>query len=162
MNARRVAWFGFALALVLAPAGAWAQHEHLQHESKARETAFGKPADPAKAKRTIAIDMSDAMRFTPAEVTVERGETVRFVVTNSGKLDHEMVIGTRKELEEHAEAMRRNAAVDQHHGAANMAHVAPGGRGEIGWQFTRAGEFYFGCLVPGHFEAGMVGKVKVK
>jgi len=160
MNARRVAWLGFALAL--AQAGAWAQHEHSHHESQARETAFGKPADPAKAKRTIAIDMSDAMRFTPAEVAVERGETVRFVVTNSGKLDHEMVIGTRKELEEHAEAMRRNTSMDHHHDAPNTAHVAPGSRGEIGWQFTRAGEFYFGCLVPGHFEAGMVGKVRVQ
>jgi uncharacterized cupredoxin-like copper-binding protein len=162
MSAHRVARLGFALALALAPAGAWAQHEHLHHESKARETAFGKPADPAKAKRTIAIDMSDAMRFTPAEVAVERGEIVRFVVTNSGKLDHEMVIGTRKELEEHAEAMRRNASMDHHDDAPNMVHVAPGGRGEIGWQFTRAGEFHFGCLVPGHFEAGMVGKVRVK
>ena len=34
--------------------------------------------------------------------------------------------------------------------------------GTVVWQFTRAGEFQFGCLVPGHFEAGMVGKVTVK
>lgn len=43
-----------------------------------------------------------------------------------------------------------------------MAHVKPRARGEIVWQFTRAGEFRFACLQPGHYEAGMSGKVVVK
>ena len=30
------------------------------------------------------------------------------------------------------------------------------------WEFTKAGEFYYGCLMPGHFEAGMIGKVIVR
>ena len=42
-----------------------------------------------------------------------------------------------------------------------MLHLAPGKTGEMGWQFTKAGEFLYGCLVPGHFEAGMVGTIKV-
>lgn len=130
--------------------------------AKAEETAFGKAADPAKAKRTVRVEMADTMKFSPSEITVKRGESIRFIATNKGQVPHEMVLGTRKELEEHAEAMRRNASMDHHDGAPNMVHVAPGGRGEIGWQFTRAGEFHFGCLVPGHFEAGMVGKVRVK
>jgi uncharacterized cupredoxin-like copper-binding protein len=33
---------------------------------------------------------------------------------------------------------------------------------ETVWQFTQAGEFRFACLVPGHLEAGVVGKVLVK
>ena len=48
------------------------------------------------------------------------------------------------------------------HDEPHMAHIAPGGTGEIGWRFPNAGTFYFGCLIPGHFEAGMVGKVTVK
>jgi len=43
-----------------------------------------------------------------------------------------------------------------------MAHVKPGATGEIVWQFTQAGEFQFACLIPGHFEAGMFGKVVVQ
>jgi uncharacterized cupredoxin-like copper-binding protein len=48
------------------------------------------------------------------------------------------------------------------HDEPYMAHVAPGKTDTIVWQFTRAGEFHFGCLVPGHFEAGMVGTITVK
>ncbi len=48
------------------------------------------------------------------------------------------------------------------HDDANMTHVAPGARGDIVWQFTRRGEYQFACLIPGHYEAGMVGKVVVR
>ena len=122
--------------------------------------AAGKPADPAKASRTIRVEMADTMRFTPAEITVKRGETVRFVATNKGQVMHEMVLGTMKDLRAHAEMMRKHPGM--HHDEANMLHVAPGKTGEMGWQFTRAGTYHYGCLVPGHFEAGMVGKVTVE
>jgi len=128
--------------------------------SKAEETAFGKAADPAKAVRTIRVDMADTMRFTPAQITVRRGEAVRFVATNRGKAMHEMVLGTMKELQAHAEMMRKHPGME--HDEPHMLHVAPGKTGEMGWRFTRAGEFFYGCLVPGHFEAGMVGKITVK
>lgn len=128
--------------------------------AKAEETAFGKAVDPARAKRTVRIEMADTMRFTPSEVSIRRGESVRFVATNAGKVQHEMVLGTRKDLEEHAALMRKFPEME--HDEPNMLHVAPGTGGEMGWQFTRAGEFYYGCLIAGHFEAGMIGKVIVK
>jgi uncharacterized cupredoxin-like copper-binding protein len=128
--------------------------------SKAEETAFGRAADPRKARRTIAVDMADTMRFTPAEITLKRGDTVRFVARNSGKVMHEMVLGTKKDLAEHAEMMKKHPGME--HDEPHMLHVAPGKTGEMGWRFTRAGEFWYGCLVPGHFEAGMVGRITVK
>ena len=128
--------------------------------SKAEETAFGKAADPKGAVRTIRIDMADTMRFTPAEVTVNRGDTVRFVATNNGKVMHEMVLGTMQDLREHAEMMKKHPGME--HDEPHMLHVAAGKSGQMGWRFTRAGEFFFGCLVPGHFEAGMVGRILVK
>ena len=127
--------------------------------SKAQETPFGKAADPKKAARTIRVDMADSMRFTPAAITVCRGDVVRFVATNKGKVMHEMVLGTMKELKDHAELMRKHPGME--HDEPHMLHVASGKTGEMGWRFTRAGEFYYGCLVPGHFEAGMVGRIKV-
>lgn len=128
--------------------------------SKARETPFGKPFDPRKAKREVRIDMTDTMRYSPAQITVKRGESVRFLARNRGQQMHEMVLGTRKELEDHAEMMRKHPGME--HDEPHMVHVAPGRIGQIGWQFTKAGEFHYGCLIPGHFEAGMVGKIVVK
>jgi len=139
---------GAALMALVSPA-AWAHGDH-QHAPAARTSA---------AARTIQIEMNDQMRFTPSRVTVKRGETVRFVVSNKGAVMHEMVIGTMAELKEHAEHMKKHP--NMKHAEANMAHVAPGRSGEIVWTFTKAGEVYFGCLIPGHFDAGMVGKVVV-
>ena len=85
--------------------------------------------------------------------------TVRFVAKNSSKQMHEMVIGSMKELKEHAELMKKHPGME--HEEPYMAHVEPGKKAQIVWQFTKAGEFNFGCLIPGHFEAGMIGSIKV-
>lgn len=123
-------------------------------------TAYGREGDPKKAKRVIRLTMTDAFRYTPAEISVKRGETVKFIAHNGGKQLHEMVLGTPDELRAHAELMKKFPEME--HADANMTHVKPGANGEIVWQFTQPGEFQFACLLPGHFEAGMVGKVSVK
>lgn len=101
------------------------QAKHQKYDAiKVEEHAFGREGDPKKVSRTIKLDMTDALRFTPGEVTVKRGETVKFVVSNSGKRLHEMVLGTTGELREHAELMKKFP--DMEHADANMAHVKPG------------------------------------
>jgi uncharacterized cupredoxin-like copper-binding protein len=150
------------LILTCAVLGAFANlaaaHDHEGQGVKGE--AFGRAGDPKKVSRTIDLDMSDAMRFAPAALAVKQGETVRFRLKNSGKVMHEMVLGTMQDLEAHAELMRKDAGM-HHHGAANMVHVAPGKTAALVWQFTNAGEFHYGCLVPGHFEAGMRGRIRV-
>ena len=128
--------------------------------SKAEPMPFGIAADPKRAARTMKIEMADTMRFTPAEVKVKRGEAVRFVVTNNGKQMHEMVLGTMDDLKKHAELMKKHPGME--HDEPHMAHVPPGKTAEMGWRFSKAGTFYYGCLLPGHFEAGMIGKVVVE
>ena len=128
--------------------------------TKAEQHPFGIAADPKKAARTMRVDMADTMRFTPAEVKVKRGEAVRFVITNKGKQMHEMVLGTMDELKKHAELMKKHPGME--HDEPHMAHVPPGKTAEMGWRFNKAGTFYYGCLLPGHFEAGMIGKVVVE
>lgn len=123
------------------------------------EKAFGRQGDPKRATRTIQVDMSDAMRFSPASLSVAQGETVRFVVKNSGKVMHEFVLGTLAELKEHAVLMKKFPNME--HDEPYMAHVAPGKTEIIVWQFSKAGDFHYGCLLPGHFEAGMVGSLSV-
>jgi uncharacterized cupredoxin-like copper-binding protein len=128
--------------------------------AKAEPTPFGIAADPRKAKRTIRVGMDDRMRFVPSKIEVRRGEVVRFVAANEGQVLHEMVLGTMADLKAHAELMKQFPGME--HDEPHMAHVAPGKTGEIGWRFTQPGTFHFGCLVPGHFEAGMVGTITVR
>jgi uncharacterized cupredoxin-like copper-binding protein len=156
------------MAAVAASAGLTA-HAHEAHRKPAgakpaaistEEKAFGRQGDPKRATRTIQVDMSDRMRFTPDAISVSQDETVRFVVRNSGKVMHEFVLGTMAELREHAELMKKFPNME--HDEPYMAHVAPGKTETMVWQFTRTGEFHFGCLLPGHFEAGMVGRLSVR
>lgn len=128
-------------------------------ESQEHGAALNRPGDPRKVSRTIEIRMGDDMRFKPARIEVKKGETIRFLVKNGGALRHEMVLGTMKELEEHAAHMRRSP--DMSHDDPNGVSVEPGGTGTLIRQFTTAGRLDFACLIPGHFEAGMVGKVVV-
>lgn len=145
------------LSIVIFSSIASASGTHVGGHSAA--DAIGIPGKPESVSRTIAIDMSDSMRFTPANITVKQNETIKFIVRNSGKIAHEMVLGTEKELKEHYEVMKKNPEME--HADDNMVTVQPGKTGEIIWQFTKAGKIDFACLLPGHYEAGMKGSVKV-
>ncbi len=123
------------------------------------EVAIGQPGKTANINRTINIDMTDNMRFTSADIAVKQGETIRFLVKNSGQIKHEMVLGTPKELKEHYAMMMKMPEME--HADANMITVAPGQTGEVVWQFTKAGKVDFACLQPGHYDAGMKGMVSV-
>ena len=163
---KRVRHLG-VLALAIAAGHAIAHDEHhkvdaktIRVEAKGHGAALGQPGDPAKVSRTIEVDMSDRMRFIPDHIEVKRGETIRFVVRNSGKVKHEMVLGTASELKAHAALMRKFPEME--HADPNQVAVESGRTGEMLWRFTQSGRFDFACLQPGHFESGMVGKVAVK
>lgn len=121
--------------------------------------AIGEEGQASQAKRTVRVDMSDSMRFTPSSFNAKRGETVRFVVHNSGKLRHEFVLGTPQALAEHYEVMKKNPEME--HADPNAVTVEPGKTGEVIWKFTKAGTVAIGCLQPGHYDAGMKGQVVV-
>ena len=140
--------------LVLSSLAQAHDHDHNDHNS-----ALGQPGDAKAVSRTVEITMSDAMRFMPSSVSVQRNETIRFVLKNEGALKHEMVLGTIKELKEHAALMIKFPAME--HSDPNQASVQPGQTGELVWKFTQAGTFDFACLQPGHYDAGMKGQVVV-
>jgi uncharacterized cupredoxin-like copper-binding protein len=136
------------------------QSKHGEHAANdEHESQVGKPGTAAQVTRIVKVDMSDAMRYSPATITVKSGETVKFVVKNSGKIKHELVLGSAKELKEHGAMMRKMPEME--HADANMVVVEPGKTGELIWNFNKAGTFEFACLQPGHFEAGMKGRLKV-
>ena len=151
------------LAIGLMPAEAWA-HGDAKHPGKdvavrQEQKPWGIAGDAKAATRTVEFVMSDDMRFRPDRLEVRQGETLRLVIRNTGRVMHEYVLGTKAELDEHAALMVRFPNME--HDEPYMAHVPPGQTGEIVWTFNRAGSFDFACLIAGHYQAGMVGKVTV-
>ena len=152
------------LAATLATSGLALAHTDKLHDQKAgpvkkEQKDWGIAGDAKAARRTVEFRMTDNMRFSPDKLEVRQGETVKFVLRNSGAVMHEFVLGTKKELEEHAALMVKFPTME--HSEPYMAHVAPGKTGEIVWTFNRTGDFDFACLIAGHYSAGMVGKIKV-
>ena len=169
----------------LTSAGSWGAWQWLKHHpewaatghghSHGGDTAHGASADNSHnndpvaqvVSRSIEVRMDDQMRFTPSQIDVQAGETIRFVVHNAGKVVHEMVLGHDQAIREHAEAMKRDAAqgkahgADHQHGAGAAITVAAGQTGELVVTFPKSGSLQMACLIPGHYEAGMRGQVNV-
>jgi uncharacterized cupredoxin-like copper-binding protein len=123
----------------------------------------GEPGDPNKPARVIRIRMFEGggkMGYEPARIEVHRGEQVRFLLQNDGEEDHEFVLATVTENRKHGELMKKFPEME--HDDPNAKRVVPHGNGELVWKFSKRGEFEFACLIPGHHEKGMFGKVVVK
>lgn len=154
--------FGLAIALLSSPAMAHGKKKH--NEARAEpaemvEAEFGMTGDPKAVGKTITMVMSDELTFSPSELKIKVGDTVKFVVQNTGELLHEMVLGRSEDLAKHAALMAEFPEME--HDEPYMAHVEPGEEGEIVWTFSKPGHFEFGCLVPGHYEGGMKGTIIV-
>lgn len=148
------------IALTLLTSTALADPSHA-HEAAA---AYGEPGDPSADAQTVEIEMDETeageMVFRPDRIEVDEGQQVRFVLKNEGDVEHEFVLGTREEIEEHAEEMRESPQMD--HDDPNAERVDPGREDDLVWKFDEAGEFDFACLIPGHLEAGMSGEIVVR
>ena len=162
-SSKRTLLLAASAALLGAATGvrAHGDKDHPQNSGavKKEQKDWGIAGDAKSAKRSIEVGMADNMRFTPARIDVRQGETVKFVVRNTGKVMHEFVIGTKSENGKHAEMMVKFPNME--HDEPYMAHVPPGKTGEIVWTFNRAGEFEFACLIAGHYQGGMVGTIMV-
>ncbi|MBX3646350.1 MAG: cupredoxin domain-containing protein [Rhodocyclaceae bacterium] len=115
-------------------------------------TSFGHAGDAAKVTRTINVIMNDTMRFIPNVIKVKVGETVRFSLKNNGQVAHNMVLGS-------IDVLRANAGKQPQ---AGMTILSSGQTGGMVWQFDQPGTVDFACLIPGHLQAGMVGKIIVE
>lgn len=142
---------------------------------------IGAPGDAAKVTRTIKVVMNDNF-YEPENISVKEGETVRFVIRNAGEFVHEFNIATgpmhvahqpeMMMMMEHgvlepdrinweaAKAMQKSMGHGMHN-EPNSKLLEPGKTGEIIWTFPKHAELEFACNVPGHYDAGMVGKIKL-
>lgn len=149
------------LAILTGPAFAGAGAPGHNHDHGG--FSAGTPGNPKRPARTVNVTMTDGdgtMRFIPDRLDVKKGEQVRFVIQNKGELKHEFTLATVQDNNKHAELMKKYP--DMEHDDPNAKSVDPGKSAEILWRFSKAGTFEFACLIPGHREAGMHGKIVVK
>ena len=133
------------------------------HSHDQASFSAGEPGNPKRQSRTVLITMREGdgkMTFMPDRLEIKRGEQVRFVITNSGELDHEFILATTEENLKHYEEMKKNPEME--HDDPNAKRVGTKKKSEVVWRFTKAGQFEYGCLIPGHREAGMTGIIIVK
>lgn len=127
------------------------------------QIAIGVPGEATGVSRTIHITMLErddgSMAFEPASISASMGQTVRLIFTNAGHADHEFVMDTSESILAHKAVMEKWPEME--HAEPNSLRLKSRGSGEIIWNFNQAGEFQFACLIPGHFEAGMHGKLSV-
>jgi len=141
----------------------WAATGHSHGETGAVEDPHGAALIAHIVTRSVNVTMDDQMRFTPARIDVQAGDTVRFMVRNAGQTAHEMVLGSEEEIRTHAQSMRQGAGheADHSHGTGAAINVAAGQTGELVVRFAQAQQLLMACLIPGHYEAGMRGTVNV-
>ena len=137
----------------------WAGHGH-SHGNDQGHTDSAAPLAQV-VSRSIDVRMDDTMRFAPDTLQVQVGETIRFVVHNAGKVEHELVLGTDADIRAHAEDMKKGTDHSHSHAGAAAISVAPGQTGELVVTFPQTGTLQMACLIPGHYEAGMKGQLKV-
>lgn len=167
MKSASLAMSALAAALSIAfpvnaePASHGTGHDTMAHGTNAATGAnkAGRPGDPANAARTLNVTALDTMRFEPAKLNVKAGETIRFVVTNTGKIQHDFTIGDRKVQLDHERMMKEMSGMK--HDEANAISIPPGETRSVLWQFDQPGVFEIGCHEPGHYPAGMRLAVEV-
>lgn len=148
-----------AFAAAIGPAVAGSGTPGHGHET----FSAGEPGDPKKPAQAILVVMREGtgkMMFFPDRLEIRKGDQVRFLLRNNGLLDHEFVLATTEENLKHAEDMKKNPEME--HDDPNARRVEPKKSTELVWRFTKVGQFEFGCLIPGHREAGMTGIIVVK
>ena len=172
---RRSASLYVLTGAVLVSAGSWGAYQWLlSHPDFAATGHSHGEASPAEhdasplaqvVSRSIAVQMDDQMRFTPSTIDVQTGETIRFVVRNTGRTAHEMVLGSAADIQAHAEAMKQSSSAGHDaphsHGTGAAITVAAGQTGELVVSFPQAITLQMACLIPGHYEAGMRGTVNI-
>lgn len=128
-------------------------HDNGDHDDGAHDDDVVASGD---ADRVIVVAMTE-FAFEPEAFSLTPGETVEFVLTNDGVIEHEFRLTTAHEVEEHIEGGH-----DDHHDDEPLALTVAAGE-TVSWVVTIPGEVELvACLIPGHFEAGMKAPVTLE
>jgi uncharacterized cupredoxin-like copper-binding protein len=137
-----------------------------EDRSKSEQSAadVGEPTGAEQAERAVDVTTLDTMAFELETISVSQGETVTFVVTNTGdgvqSSPSEFTLGNAEMQEEHAEAMAHIPA-GMGHDTPNNIPLQPGETKELTWRFGNASPVEYACHHASHYEAGMRGRITV-
>jgi uncharacterized cupredoxin-like copper-binding protein len=152
-----------AILMAIVPGAALAGGNHAGGHGEAAMMEIGKPGEKSSVNRSVKITMREkddgGMVFEPSTLSIQEGETIRLKFTNKGEVDHEFVMDVHEGILEHKALMEKFPEME--HADPNSIKLAPGASGEIIWTFAKAGDFGFACLIPGHYDSGMKGSLKV-
>ena len=106
-------------------------HSHSHDKMK---YSVGEPGKGTPDHR-ISVSMQDTMRyiFAPDLVSLKQDETIEFLVSNDGKIQHEFSIGNAEDQVKHAQMMQRMP--DMKHKDPNTVSLAPGESATLSWKF---------------------------
>ena len=140
---------------------------------------IGEKGNISEATRTITVKMHDNY-FEPAQISIKKNETIKFIVYNVGELVHEFNIATKEMHIKHQPEMmmmveneillidridkekmkqmaKKNPSMAHSH--SNSLLLSPGEKGELVWKFSNKSKLEAACNVPGHYEVGMIAKI---
>lgn len=107
-----------------------------------------------QAGNTVEVVMDDSLKFSPAQVSVKAGDTVRFVFHNRGKTIHDAFLGDERAQADHEKTMGKMGGM-RHGDTDEGITIPPGESVEFVHTFTTPGTILIGCHQPGHYGAGM-------
>ena len=140
---------------------------------------IGEKGKLSEVNRTIEIKMYDNY-YEPKEISIKKGETIKFIVYNYGELVHEFNIATKEmhikhqpemmKMVEHQilladkidkKKMKEMAKKDHSmgHSHSNSVLLEPNQSAELIWKFSTDINLEAACNVPGHYQSGMVAKI---
>ena len=144
------------------------------HGSAQEGSNIGSAGDAGHIDREIVVEMGE-MYFSPTDINVRKGETIRFIVKNVGEFVHEFNIATEAMHLNHSEEMMMMIDMgileadkinrqmmtnsDMAHSDPNSLLLEPNANGEVIWTFSGDAKLELSCNVPGHRESGMVGAI---
>ena len=141
---------------------------------------IGEKGKLSEVNRVIEIKMYDNF-YEPNEIKVKKGETIKFKVYNFGEFVHEFNIATKEmHLKHQPEMMKlveneillankidkkkmKEMVKKDHsmsHSHSNSILLEPNENGEIIWKFNTEAKLEAACNIPGHYETGMIAKIK--
>lgn len=111
-------------------------------------------AGSADTVQTVVLTVRHS-RFSPEVVDVRPGTTVRFVVRNLDPIDHELIVGDDAVQKVH------ERGTEAHHGARPGEVSVPAGATAVTEFLVARADVPFGCHLPGHWDYGMRGRLRV-
>ncbi|MGY0398535.1 MAG: cupredoxin domain-containing protein [Ostreibacterium sp.] len=134
----------------------------MKMKEKNEHSDVGELGQEAQVNKTIHVILSDNFTITFKEnIAIKRNDVVRFIITNTGKIKHELMFGSDREVKADRKEMLEMAmkGMMDEEDEINMVSVKPGKTKQVVWNFNGQTDVFFACNVPGHAEAGMVKKI---